>query len=113
MSSAIELSNVKFYYSNKLILNDINLNVPYGKIYSLLGPSGAGKTTLLRVILGRIKYSSGLIKVLGGKPGENNRIIGYMPQDQALCKTFTVGQTLQYFANIYKLSQNEFLQRLI
>lgn len=109
--NAVEISNVKFCYSQKVILDDINVKVPYGKIYSLLGPSGAGKTTLLRLILGRIKPSSGVITVLQDKPGVKNRLIGYMPQDQALCKTFTVRETLRYFANIFRLSSYEFKSR--
>ncbi|KAH7638028.1 abc transporter-like protein [Dermatophagoides farinae] len=110
--TAVQLSNVNFYYAKQRpILEDINLQVPYGKIYSLLGPSGAGKTTLLRLILGRIEANSGEIHVLGGLPGQNNRIVGYMPQDQALCRTFTVGQTLQYFANLYRLTGKEFRVR--
>ncbi|OTF75435.1 ABC transporter sub-family A-like protein, partial [Euroglyphus maynei] len=110
--AAVQLSNVNFFYTKQRpILDNINLQVPYGKIYSLLGPSGAGKTTLLRLILGRIRPNSGEIRVLGGEPGQNNRVIGYMPQDQALCRTFTVGQTLQYFANLYRLTGQEFRSR--
>lgn len=41
--SAISLSNVAFSYSGTPVLNNINANIPYGQIYSLLGPSGAGK----------------------------------------------------------------------
>ena len=110
--AAVQLSNVNFFYTKQRpILEDINLQVPYGKIYSLLGPSGAGKTTLLRLVLGRIKANSGQIRVLDSLPGQNNRIIGYMPQDQALCRTFTVEQTLQYFANLYRLTRKEFRLR--
>ncbi len=79
--SAISLSNVAFSYSGTPVLNNINAVIPYGRIYSLLGPSGAGKTTLLRLVLGRIRPTAGRITVLGDEPGKNNRIIGYMPQD--------------------------------
>ena len=111
--SAISLVNVEFSYSNQQVLNHINANIPYGKIYSLLGPSGAGKTTLLRLVLGRIKPTAGRINVLGQDPGLNNRLIGYMPQDTALCMSFSVEQTLKYFANIYRLSARKFKKRLI
>lgn len=113
MMSAITISNVSFSYSGNSVLTNINADIPYGKIYSLLGPSGAGKTTLLRLVLGRIKPSSGMISVLGNEPGENNRAIGYMPQDTALCMSFTVEQTLQYFSNIYKLSDKKFQERYL
>ncbi|XP_017488688.1 PREDICTED: ABC transporter G family member 20-like, partial [Rhagoletis zephyria] len=74
--SAISLSNVAFSYSGTPVLNNINAVIPYGRIYSLLGPSGAGKTTLLRLVLGRIRPTAGRITVLGDEPGKNNRIIG-------------------------------------
>lgn len=109
--SAISLVNVAFSYSDQQVLKDINADIPYGKIYSLLGPSGAGKTTLLRLVLGRIKPTAGSIEVLGQPAGLNNRLIGYMPQDTALCMSFSVGQTLQYFAHIYRLSARKFKER--
>lgn len=111
--SAILINNVSFNYSGNQVLTDINADIPYGKIYCLLGPSGAGKTTLLRLILGRIKPCNGSIKVMGKEPGKNNRSIGYMPQDTALCMTFTVEQTLQYFANIYRLSSKTFWEKFV
>ncbi|KAJ6216304.1 hypothetical protein RDWZM_007461 [Blomia tropicalis] len=111
--SAISINNVSFNYSGNQVLTDINADIPYGKIYCLLGPSGAGKTTLLRLILGRIKPCNGSIKVMGKEPGKNNRSIGYMPQDTALCMTFTVEQTLQYFANIYRLSSKTFWEKFV
>lgn len=110
--AAIRVQDVDFGFSaGQPVLKSINANIAYGRIYSLLGPSGAGKTTLLRLILGRIKPSTGNIEVLGDRAGRNNRLIGYMPQDTALCMTFTVQQTFQYFANIYKLSRSEFKER--
>src|SRR6218665_2981355 len=109
---AMNLTEVAFSYGGmNTVLNNINAHVPYGRIYSLLGPSGAGKTTLLRLILGRIKPTAGTISVLGGEHGTNNRVIGYMPQDTALCMSFTVGETLQYFSNIYRLSQRKAAER--
>jgi len=109
--SAVSLANVAFSYSGHQVLKEVSCDIPYGKIYSLLGPSGAGKTTLLRLVLRRIKPSFGSIKVLGEEPGKNNRVIGYMPQDTALCMSFSVGQTLQYFAHIYRLSDKKFKER--
>ncbi|XP_054155255.1 methionine import ATP-binding protein MetN-like [Oppia nitens] len=109
--TAIAVNDVCFGYKTQSILSQIYANIPESKIYGLLGPSGAGKTTLLRLILGRIKPHSGSITVLGSEPGINNPITGYMPQDTALCLSFTVNQTLIYFSNIYRMSQKKFHER--
>jgi len=101
--SAISITDVSFGYKAQSVLSHIYARIPERKIYGLLGPSGAGKTTVLRLILGRIKPQNGSISVLGDEPGVNNRLIGYMPQDTALCLTFTIQQTLIYFANIYRM----------
>lgn len=47
------------------ILKSINLKVPYGCIFGLLGPSSCGKTTLLRCLVGLLKPNSGSIKLFG------------------------------------------------
>ena len=109
--SVISVNNVTFRYKTNRVLANIYARIPENKIYGLLGPSGAGKTTLLKLILGRVKVQSGSITVLGAQCGHNNRLIGYMPQDCALCLQLTVKQTLLYFANLYHISKNKFKER--
>lgn len=48
----IELRNVTCGYGDRVILEDVNLTVPRGKVLGLMGTSGGGKTTVLR-LLGR------------------------------------------------------------
>ncbi|CAG2104086.1 unnamed protein product, partial [Medioppia subpectinata] len=107
------VNNVTFRYKTNRVLANIYARIPENKIYGLLGPSGAGKTTLLKLILGRIHLQSGSITVLGTQCGRNNRLIGYMPQDCALCLQLTVKQTLLYFANLYHISTNKFKDRTL
>jgi len=52
ITQAIELRNVSFAYNSELILKDINLTIPIGQRYALVGHTGAGKTSLTR-LLGR------------------------------------------------------------
>lgn len=49
---SITIQNLNKHFGSFQALNNINLNVPTGKLTSLLGPSGCGKTTLLRIIAG-------------------------------------------------------------
>lgn len=49
-SNLIELRNVTCGYGDRVILEDVNLTVPRGKVLALMGTSGGGKTTVLRLI---------------------------------------------------------------
>lgn len=57
--SLVELRNLTFGYGERVILDDITLSVPKGKVTALLGASGGGKTTILRLIGGQNRAQSG------------------------------------------------------
>ncbi|KAK7863239.1 hypothetical protein R5R35_001451 [Gryllus longicercus] len=95
-----------------VILDGLNMTVPKGVIYGLLGASGCGKTTLLSCIVGRRRLDSGEIWVLGGRPGSRGSgvpgpRIGYMPQDLALYQEFTIRETLLYFGWVNYMTTKE------
>ncbi|ALC47216.1 CG9990 [Drosophila busckii] len=99
------------------VLNNLNMTVPKGTIYGLLGASGCGKTTLLSCIVGRRRLDSGEIFVLGGKPGTRGsgvpgKRVGYMPQEIALYGEFSIQETMMYFGWIFGMETKEILERL-
>lgn len=55
----VELRGVTFGYGERVILDDITLTVPRGKVTALMGASGGGKTTVLRLIGGQIRANRG------------------------------------------------------
>jgi phospholipid/cholesterol/gamma-HCH transport system ATP-binding protein len=57
--SLVELRHVTFGYGERVILDDVSLNVPRGKVTALMGASGGGKTTILRLIGGQNRAQSG------------------------------------------------------
>jgi manganese/zinc/iron transport system ATP- binding protein len=61
-------------YGRRVVLSDLNFDIPEGDFLGLVGPNGAGKTTLLRAILGTLTPMSGSVTV---KPGLR---FGYVPQ---------------------------------
>ncbi|PFA61914.1 ABC transporter ATP-binding protein [Bacillus sp. AFS015896] len=63
--NVIETYNLSKKYDKKIIIDQINLQVPQGSIFGLLGPNGAGKTTLIKMLLGLSTPSSGEIKLFG------------------------------------------------
>ncbi len=57
--SLVELQNLSFGYGERVILDNISLTVPRGKVTALMGASGGGKTTILRLIGGQNKAQQG------------------------------------------------------
>ena len=70
----IEIDHVTFGYdASRMILNDVSLRFPRGKVTALLGGSGCGKTTLLRLIGGSNAPTSGEVRFDGEKVVASDR----------------------------------------
>lgn len=59
VDSLVELNHLTFGYGERVILDDVSLKVPRGKVTALMGASGGGKTTVLRLIGGQNKAQKG------------------------------------------------------
>ncbi|RZF47268.1 hypothetical protein LSTR_LSTR004977 [Laodelphax striatellus] len=104
-------------YGTTVILDNLNMTVPKGTIYGLLGASGCGKTTLLSCNVGRRRLNSGEIWVLGGKPGSKGSgvpgpRIGYMPQEIALYGEFTIKETMIYFGWVNGMTTKQVVEKI-
>ncbi|XP_067007199.2 ABC transporter G family member 23 [Anabrus simplex] len=98
------------------ILQNLDMTVPKGSIYGLLGASGCGKTTLLSCVVGCQNLNSGDIWVLGGRPGAKGSgvpgpRVGYMPQDIALAQEFTVREAVFFFGWLFQMNRKDIEER--
>lgn len=75
----IEFSHVYAGYPGNIVLEDISLTLPRGKITSLIGPNGCGKTTLLKTACGLLPLAGGDIFFSGKKIGD------FSPKEFARC----------------------------
>lgn len=73
MDNFVEISHLHFTRNSRLLFDDVNLQIPRGKITAIMGPSGTGKTTLLRLIGGQLIPNQGEIKVVGQNIHQLNR----------------------------------------
>lgn len=83
METAVQLEHIRKTFDGRdFVLNDLNLEIPKGKITVIIGYSGTGKSVLLKHILGLIKPTEGRVKVLGRDISEMSmkELIGFRCQ---------------------------------
>jgi phospholipid/cholesterol/gamma-HCH transport system ATP-binding protein len=61
----VTVRGLSFHRGERVIFQDVNLDIPRGKVTAIMGPSGTGKTTLLRLIGGQMRPDTGRIEVDG------------------------------------------------
>ena len=90
IDSVIRTENLVKTYSKLQAVNGLNLNVPEGSIYGLLGRNSSGKTTTIRMAMGLARPTKGTIRVFGLDPAKDpERVkvlsqVGYVPEDKAI-----------------------------
>ena len=65
MSNLVEIRDLQFAYGERVILSNLRMDFPRGKVVAVMGGSGCGKTTVLRLIGGQIRPQKGEVKVGG------------------------------------------------
>jgi len=96
--SLLEINSIYFKIKDKLILDDISLNVESGDMISIIGPNGSGKTTLLRAISNEIAISDGKIEFM------NKNILDWGLNEYANKKAvLSQSNNLDYKTNMRKL----------
>ncbi len=107
---AISVKNLNKIYgknslSEKIALDNINLNIPKGSIFGLLGPNGAGKSTFINILADLVRKTSGEINVLGVDHETDLKkvksSIGIVPQELNIDPFFTPYELLEIQAGLY------------
>ena len=97
-------------YGSVQALKDVSFSLSAG-VHGLLGPNGAGKSTMMNILSGNLKADSGRITYNGNNIQTMGtafrKVLGYMPQQQALYPGFTATQFLGYMASLRGLSKSE------
>lgn len=119
---AINVKNLTKKFGNKTVVNNIDLQVPKGKIYGFLGPNGSGKTTTIRMLCGLLTPDGGEGTCLGFDILKQSKIIrkkvGYMTQKFSFWEDLTIRENLEFTAQIYGLDNikertNQTLEKLV
>jgi ABC-2 type transport system ATP-binding protein len=103
----IQFISITKIFSKKIVLDNVNLEIPYGEIFGIIGKSGSGKTTLLSILVGFIKPERGKAFFQGQDLSRftNNlrQQFGFTAQEGSFYPNLTVRENLEYFGTLYNL----------
>lgn len=122
MNSHIEVRNLSLSYDDKPILNNVNMNIPQGKITAIIGPSGCGKSTFLRT-LNRMAEDESNSKI-GGEVLFQDKNIKNIPKEEvrrkiglvfqkSTCFPFSIYKNLIYAPIYYGMKDKNKLNELV
>ncbi len=111
----VSIHNLSRRFGTRMVVYRLSLTIPKGFIYGLLGPNGAGKSTTIKVLTGRIKTTSGTVRVFGLDPWTHrslvNKNIGYLPENPTFYYDMTVLSYTKFMARLFGLSHHDALSR--
>ena len=106
-NSILKLDKISFKIENKIILDNLSLELGNGQILGLLGPNGAGKSTIFNLIIGLLSPNYGSIFIgsenINKYPIYQRAIkfkIGFVPQNGGYFHDLTVFENLKAIAEI-------------
>lgn len=116
--NAIETTNLSKRYGSQLALDGVDLRVPDGAVYVLVGANGAGKSSTFKLLLNLERPTSGSASVFGldtGSDGAKARAqIGYVPEQQeSPYPWMTCERLLQHVAAYYTSWDSSYAAHLV
>jgi ABC-2 type transport system ATP-binding protein len=103
--TVVEIEGLSRRFGDKVALDGINLTVPAGSVFGLVGENGAGKTTLIKHVLGLLRAEAGSVRVFGRDPAADPvgvlAQVGYLSEDADLPGWMRVGEWLRYVRAFY------------
>jgi ABC-2 type transport system ATP-binding protein len=101
----IEARHVAKRFGRFEAIDDLNMQVPEGAVFALIGPNGTGKTTTIRMMMNILQPDRGEIVVLGtpcrALSAQHFQRIGYVSESQKLPGGLTLAQYLSYLQRLY------------
>ena len=103
--SVVDVDGLSRRFGRTLALDDVDLKIPRGAVFGLVGENGAGKTTLIKHLLGLLKAQAGTVRLFDRDPvldpvGVLGRV-GYLSEDRDLPDWMTISELLRYLRAFY------------
>src|SRR6267378_1300436 len=117
MPQAIHSDQLSKHFGRVIALDRVNLDVPEGTLYALVGQNGAGKTTTIKVLMSLIRATGGSATVLGTDShnirGKSYTEIGYVSENQEMPEWMKVGALFKYLREFYPTWDSDLEQSLV
>ena len=117
MSNVIETHNLTKYYGPKCVVDSLDLRVPQGSVYGLLGRNGAGKSTIIKMLLGMVHPSYGRAELFGEDVGqlrpETRARIAYLAEGHPLYRWMTIGDAVRFTRSFYPQWNDKLLEQIL
>lgn len=117
VDDVIEVDDLVKFYDGRCVLDGVNLKVPRGCIYGLLGRNGSGKTTMIRILLGLEPPTRGRTAVLGQDstdlPAKVQGKIGYVAEGHQLIQSYRVRRLIDLCRGLSLQWNDKFFAQLM
>ena len=111
---AIKIVNLRKEYKDVVAVNDLNLEIYEGELFSLLGVNGAGKTTLIKMLSTLSKPNSGDAYIYGYSINKDfskiKELIDISMQETAVARKLTVDENIEFYAKLNGLNKEEIIE---
>ena len=108
---SIKTNKLTKKFKDKVAVNEVDLCIKEGELFSLLGVNGAGKTTTIKMLSGLIIPTSGDIFINGMNMKDDvykiKQILNISPQETAIAPNLTVKENLEFMAGVYQVDNKE------
>ncbi len=109
----LRVEHISQRFGDRIVLDDVSLEVPAGRVIGLLGPNGAGKTTLMRILFGVLVPDAGRVSWCGRPATDaDRRGWGYMPQERGLYRDMRVADHLVWIGRLHGMSTTSATRRV-
>ncbi|MGN1306519.1 MAG: ABC transporter ATP-binding protein [Faecousia sp.] len=107
--NAIQTHALTRCFKEKTAVDGLELTVPEGELFALLGVNGAGKTTTLKLLSGLLAPTSGEAEIFGVsiRSQKVKHLLAVSPQETAVAPNLTVRENLELMAGIADVSRKE------
>lgn len=115
MTAALEMRNIVKRFRRRVALNGLDLEVPAGSVFGLVGSNGAGKTTAMAVCTGLLRPDGGTVNIFGEghfNAAKHGGKVSLLPQDSRLPLHARVEDLLAFYGRLQGLP-NDALHRSI
>lgn len=107
--NAIEILGLSKEYGGRRVVDRLELTVPQGELFALLGVNGAGKSTTIRMLCCLTAPTGGDAQLMGRSirtgPHRAKEILAVSPQETAVAPNLTVAENLELMAGVYQRPQ--------